>query len=249
MKATSDLSVGPLVGHGSPGTVTLPRRPRALADSQGVDLDLPWRFVPWVIVAVLLNGQRPADPVEVACLPIEGGHPQPPQTWLVQPPQPISGFVTSTHGISHKDVEDAPQFSEIAEQVRTAMAGRVVVGHHLHVDLDVLARAFGSGWRPSVSVNTMRLAIASWPGRPSYRLQVLTEHLDAQLPASARRHRAGPAAVLTTALFLELVQAIARGKGRTPSAGELVTRALPPQLASAAWSRPGGHGDATAGGP
>lgn len=212
-----------------------------MVGSGAPDLDLPWQYVSWTVVHVASNGQRPADPVEVACLPVDGGRPGRVRTWLVRPPRPVSGFSSSVHGITNDDLESAPGFGAVAQEIRDATAGRVVVGHHLHTDLDVLDRAMGGGWRPPVSVDTMRLALALWPDRSTYGLHALAEDISARPPAGVHRHRAGHDAVLAAALFLALARAAAGDLDRRPSAGELVVRALPPRPIPAAADRSGGH--------
>ena len=181
----------------------------------GLGLSRPWRQVPWVVIDVEGNGQRPPDLVEAACLPIDNGIPGQIQTWLVRPPRPITGLVRRIHGISNADVAGAPATAEVAEQIRAALAGRVVIGHHVHVDLAVLGRELG-GWTPPAALDTLRLAKATWPGQRSYGLDQLTTlaRLRAAQPSSippagvGGRHRAGYDTTLTAALFLALTQAV-----------------------------------------
>ena len=119
----------------------------------------------------------------------------------MHPPRPITAAVNRIHGIRDVDVADAPPTAAVAAEIRDALAGRVLVGHHVHVDLAVLRREL-SGWAPSAALDTLRLAKAVWPGRASYRLDALTATAD--FPASSgprRRHRAGYDAEATAALF------------------------------------------------
>lgn len=198
------------LGAGSPG-----------AGAAGLGLGRPWQQVRWVVVDVEGNGQRPPDLVEAACLPIDGGVPGPVQTWLVHPPRPITGLVRRIHGISNADVATAPRTADVAEQIRAALAGRVVIGHHVHVDLAVLGREL-DGWTPTAALDTLRLAKAIWPGRPSYSLDALTSlggpltqptafspaAASALPPAVHGRHRAGYDVTLTAALFLALASTV-----------------------------------------
>ena len=193
-----------------------------------------WANVSWVVVDVEGNGQRPPDLVEAACLPIDGGVPGRVQSWLVRPPRPITGPVRRIHGIRNADVATAPTTAEVAEQILGQLAGRVVVGHHVHVDLAVLGREL-RGWSAPAVLDTLRLAKAVWPGRPSYSLDNLpspTPHRQLLAPsttetASARtdlpptrhgRHRAGYDVALTAGLFLALAQTAAQtGSDRSAS--------------------------------
>src|SRR5689334_10224908 len=67
-----------------------------------------WTSLRYAIADVEGNGQQPPDLVELAVLPITDGVIGEPVSWLVKPPQPITYFATSIHGISGKDVASAP---------------------------------------------------------------------------------------------------------------------------------------------
>jgi exodeoxyribonuclease X len=186
-------------------------------------LDRGWHDAEWVVVDVEGNGQQPPDLLEAACLPIDGGQPGILETWLVRPHRPITGLAARIHGIRNPDVTDAPAVAAVAAEIQAALAGRIVVGHHVHVDLAVLTREL-RGWVAPHRLDTLRLAKAVWPGLPSYRLDALTEHAGIQpVQAAGRRHRAGYDAALTAALFLALSQAA----GRTLTAAALVALAHP----------------------
>jgi DNA polymerase III epsilon subunit-like protein len=181
------------------------------------DLDRPWQDAEWVVVDVEGNGLQPPDLLEAACLPIDSGQPGILQTWLVRPPRLITGLATRIHGISNPDVTAAPPVAAVAAEIQAALAGRIVVGHQVHVDLSVLAHEL-RGWAAPHRLDTLRLAKAVWPGLPSYRLDALTQHAGIQplRQAAGRRHRAGHDAALTAALFLALAQAA--GDGLTAAA-------------------------------
>jgi len=185
----------------------------------GLRLGRPWQQVPWVVIDVEGNGQSPPDLVEAACLLLDDGVPGPARTWLVRPPRPITGPVRRIHGISNADVATAPTTTDIAEQIRAELAGRVVIGHHVGVDLAVLGREL-DGWTAPAALDTLRLAKAAWPGLPSYSLDNLTAYAARLPPPTAPvtsalpstppggRHRAGHDVTLTAALFLALVHTL-----------------------------------------
>ena len=188
-------------------------------------LDRPWQNAEWVVVDVEGNGRQPPDLLEAACLPIDRGQPGILQTWLVRPPRLITGLATRIHGISNPDVTAAPPVAAIATEIQAALAGRIVVGHQVHVDLSVLAREL-RGWAAPQRLDTLRLAKAVWPGLPSYRLDALVQHAGIQPThgATGRRHRAGYDTALTAALFL----ALAETAGDNLTAAELISLAHPP---------------------
>jgi exodeoxyribonuclease X len=186
----------------------------------------PWPEVGWVVVDVEGNGQQPPDLVEAACLPIDSGQPGQVSSWLVRPPRPITAAVARIHRISNREVAAAPAVGEVAEQIRAALDGRVVVGHHVGVDVGVLRRELG-GWQPTTALDTLWLAKAIWPALRSYRLDALAER--AKLPAppevAGRRHRAGHDATLTAGLFVALARAA--DPAGTVSAARLLRQARP----------------------
>jgi exodeoxyribonuclease X len=186
------------------------------------DLDRPWTEAGWVVVDVEGNGQQPPDLVEAACLPIDAGQPGQLRGWLVRPPRPITALVTRIHGIRDRDVADVPPVADVADEIRAALAGRIVVGHQVHVDLAVLRREL-DGWAPLATVDTVRLAKAVWPDLASYSLDALAEHATLRTAGTvgAQRHRAGYDTGLTAALFLALVHAVAAAQSE-PSAADLI---------------------------
>jgi DNA polymerase III epsilon subunit-like protein len=157
-------------------------------------LDRPWQDADWVVVDVEGNGRQPPDLLEAACLPIDSGQPGILQAWLLRPPRPITGLATRIHGISNPDVADAPSVAAVAAEIQAALAGPIVVGHQVHVDLAVLAREL-RGWAAPHRLDTLRLAKAVRPGLPSYRLDALV-----RTPASSQptRSPAGASEPATT---------------------------------------------------
>lgn len=166
---------------------------------------LEWDDLDYVVVDVEGNGVRPPELVEVAVVPIRSGVIGQPATWLVRPTTPITWQAHQVHGISNADVADAPVISEVAHEILAALGTAVVVGHNVHVDLDVLTRSL-RGWWPVERIDTLRLARRAW-SLPGYRLGALVEHrhLDADLPAGLRPHRAAYDALVTARLFVDLV--------------------------------------------
>lgn len=170
-----------------------------------------WHELDYVVVDVDVegNGGHPPELVEVAVVPIRAGVVGEPRSWLVRPPSTITWQARKVHGISDHDVADAPPVADVADEVRTALGAHapgdvVVVGHHVHVDLDVLTRCL-PGWQPVIAYDTLRLARWLWD-LPTYRLGPLAQarHLDRDLPAGMRPHRAAHDALVTARLFVDL---------------------------------------------
>jgi len=64
--------------------------------------------------------------------------------WLLRPPRPLLRESIPLHGITHSDLEGAPDLGEVLDDVLTALAGRVPVVHFRNIErrfLDAGVRA------------------------------------------------------------------------------------------------------------
>ena len=165
-----------------------------------------WTSLRYVVVDIEGNGQQPPDLVELAIVPIEGGHIGEPKSWLVRPDEPITPFVRRIHGITNEQVADAPVFADIEPDVRGALDGAAFVAHNAPVDLGVLRRKL-DGWEPAEVFDTVRLARRLRPRLPSHRLGALVDafFLADDLPVGLTPHRATYDALVTARLFVQLV--------------------------------------------
>lgn len=82
-----------------------------------------------------------------------------------------------------------------------------MVGHHVHIDLDVLTRSL-PGWTPPAALDTLRLARAAHPGLASCRLGALADEFALHDEATRATHRARADAVLAARLLVHLANAI-----------------------------------------
>jgi len=183
-----------------------------------------WASLTYMVVDVEGNGQQPPDLVELAVLPIQSGVVGEPTSWLVKPDQPIKHFATQIHGLSSKDVADAPVFTAIADQVWNALDVPALVAHNAHVDVAVLSRKL-EGWQVPEVFDTLRLARRLLPGRTSYRLGALMNefHLADGLPGGLTLHRATYDVMVTARLFVMLATRAAtleELRGRPPEGAD-----------------------------
>ncbi len=176
-----------------------------------------WRYL---VVDVEGNGAHPPDLVELAAVSITGGVIGEPRSWLVRPTSPITWQARKVHGITNDDVADQPSFDAVRDTVARLLADEVIiVGHNVHIDLDVLGRKL-PGWHAYAVLDTLRVARALLPGLPSRTLGALVNYFDLAngLPEGLRPHRATYDALVTAKLLL----ALAVGKDGLPrSASEL----------------------------
>ena len=54
--------------------------------------------------------------------------------WVVRPPLPLHQQSVTIHGITHSDIEHAPDFGEILDELLPALAGRVAVVHYRAIE-------------------------------------------------------------------------------------------------------------------
>jgi exodeoxyribonuclease X len=164
-----------------------------------------WTSLNYVVVDVEGNGQQPPDLVELGAVPIVEGIIGEPMSWLVRPERPIKYFATRIHGLTNKDVADAPVFTAVKDEVLRVLDGAALVAHNAHIDVGVLDRKLGDWQHPEV-FDTLKLARRLLPPQESYRLGALVEtfKLDEQLPEGLTPHRASYDALVTARLFVRL---------------------------------------------
>ena len=197
-----------------------------------------WSAQRYLIVDVEGNGAHPPDLVELAVVPLLDGVIGIPLSWLVRPSTSITWQARKVHGITNDEVADLPGFDSIRDTVSSYVADEVViVGHNVHVDLDVLGRKLPS-WQPYAVLDTLRLARALLPDLPSRKLGALVEHfgLTVDLPTGLQPHRATYDALVTARLLV----ALATGKDGIPrSATEIHELGGVPQAEPVAETQPG----------
>ncbi len=184
--------------------------------------DWPERLV---VVDVEGNGQTPPDLIEIAILPVRCGQVDPDAAWqaLIRPPRPVTSFAARVHGLTVRDLADAPPWAENAELARALLEDTWIAAHNAHVDYTVLARHL-PGWQPLGVLDTLRLARRAYPGRGGHTLDALLTRTGID-PGSipGRRHRASFDAHATARLLLALA-------GPYTCWADLAAAAVPPGL-------------------
>lgn len=164
------------------------------------------------VVDVQGNGQQPPEIVDIAVLPVDPGtvvRRADMRVWLVRPQRPITPAVTdAVHGIRNADVLGCPSWARVADEVHAAIRGRVLVAHNAAAELRVVSTHLPQ-WRPSLVLDTARLARLVWPGLPGgYGLDRLVTHAGIRAPhiePGERRHRAGYSTWMTGQLLMAMV--------------------------------------------
>lgn len=139
-----------------------------------LNLTAEWTTYRYAVVDLEGNGQQPPDLVELAVVPVIDGQVGEAMSWLVKPHRPIQPMARRFHKISDAMVADQPPVAEVETQMRSALAGHVLVAHNAHVDLGVLRREL-PGFEPEHTIDTLKLARRLAPGQLTYKLGQLVE--------------------------------------------------------------------------
>ena len=107
---------------------------------------------------------------------------------LVNPGKPLPRFITTLTGITDEMLEDAPEFSEIAEDIHEMLRDAVFVAHNVNFDYSFIhaeLQACGYSWNPK-KLCTVRLSRKAFPGFRSYGLENLCRDLGIRNEAAHR---------------------------------------------------------------
>ncbi|MBO9482425.1 3'-5' exonuclease [Salinisphaera sp. G21_0] len=61
--------------------------------------------------------------------------------WIVNPNRPLNKESVVIHGITHSDLEQAPDLEVVLDQVLNALAGKIVVVHYKQIEREFMDRA------------------------------------------------------------------------------------------------------------
>lgn len=161
---------------------------------------------------------------------------------LLRPDHPIPLYITTLTGISNEMVEDAPTFSEVADELLAFFEDCVFVAHNAGFDYAFLKKAFeGVGYRFNPQrLCTVRLTRQLFPGLKSYSLGTLCDHFGID---NAARHRATGDTLATVELFHKLVatdsSGIIHGSVKKGSAEQWLPNLLPAAVFQNLPEKPG----------
>lgn len=135
---------------------------------------------------------------------------------LVNPGRPIPYRVTAVTRITNQMVSRAPRFSEVAEQVLAALAGRVFVAHNARFDwhfVNTEVRRARDLRLDGPLLCTVRLSRRLMRGQlRSHGLDSLTHYFGFENPA---RHRAGGDTLVTARILCRLLELAGERGART----------------------------------
>lgn len=103
-----------------------------------VDADTPLCRVPFIALDLETTGFDPERngivsvglvPFSIRRIQCAGA-----RYWVVRPRRPLSSQSIVIHGITHQDLDHAPDFAAVIDELLQAMAGRVVVVHYRAIE-------------------------------------------------------------------------------------------------------------------
>jgi DNA polymerase-3 subunit epsilon/CBS domain-containing protein len=174
---------------------------------------------------------RVARIVQLGIVAIEHGQLKETEGWeqLLNPGEPIPEATTRVHGITDTDVASAPSFAAMAQQLASRLNDRVVIGHSLAYDFEMLKREHqlaGLDWRQPRALDIRTLARLAAPTLADHSLDRLCEWLDV---ANRARHTALADAIATGEIFIKLVPLLRKSGVRTLAEAEAACARLAEQ--------------------
>lgn len=144
--------------------------------------------------------------IEIGLIQVRGGKVVKRFESLVWTDRTIPPWVARLTGISNENLEGAPTFSDLAENLVGLLDGNVFVAHDIRFDLPFLRWEFarrGIG-RPAVTgLCTLQLSRQFWPDLGSRSLPDLAAHFGID---HGNPHRAGADAAATAGVLLEALK-------------------------------------------
>lgn len=163
----------------------------------------PRRYVICDIEATGLHEEK--DIIEIALITYQDGKITDVYETLVNPLRPVSEFIQDLTSISHRALEEAPKFYDIADAIRLRLEDSVFVSHNTDFDYQLLRQKFqemGQDLKLKTFC-TLKVAQHEIPGLKNYNLDALCSFFGIKI---TERHRAIGDAKATLSLFLELFQ-------------------------------------------
>jgi DNA polymerase-3 subunit epsilon len=134
--------------------------------------------------------------IEIGILKVEGDEVIKEYQTLINPELRIDPFIEQMTGIQFADLEKAPLFSDVKDEIYEILEGTIFVAHNVRFDYGFIRnefRRYGMSFT-SKHFDTVKLARILYPGHRHYNLDAIMERFHIENPA---RHRAfGDAKVL-----------------------------------------------------
>ncbi len=124
---------------------------------------------------------------------------------LVNPEVEIPARSSAIHNIFDSDIVDAPLFTDITEELRALLTGRVIVGHNIGFDVAILRHEFARlslPWHEPAQIDIGQLLGALQPALPDIGLETVASTLDIRIQ---NRHSAAGDCIAAADAWAKLV--------------------------------------------
>lgn len=171
---------------------------KAFYESGCVSADTPLRDVPMVALDFETTGLDASQHsiVSVGLVPftLDGVQLAQARHWIVRPRLPLHQTSITVHGITHSDIDEAPDLEDILEELFACLNGRLPVVHYRNIErpfLDIALRwRLGEGIRFPV-LDTMAIEAHLHPNRNPSRWQRLMGQKPVSIRLADSRQRYG----------------------------------------------------------
>ena len=168
----------------------------------------------YVALDVETTGLNPQndDVIEVAVIVFNDHEEISRYSQLIRPKRPIPMQISRLTGISQEMLESQPRFAEIADELRTQIGDRPIVGHNIGFDIGMLA---GEGFKlENRVVDTYTLATGLLHDVSNFQLGTLAAYFGAEI-SETDRHRALGDTEATKVVFQKLLEMLRSYDGAT----------------------------------
>jgi DNA polymerase III subunit epsilon len=192
---------------------------------------------PVVFVDIETTGgsYRTSQIIEFAAIRVENGEITEKFSTLINPGSPIPGHITRLTGITTANVEYAPYFVEVAEQIHSIMNGAIFIAHHVRFDYSFLKRQLGVcniNFNPRM-LCSVRISRALYPLDKGHGLEAIIKRFNIQ---TVNRHRAYDDAEAIWKFLQIAFKEHGSEKFEQAVNKQLKTRTLPPNLDVSAFN-------------
>lgn len=100
---------------------------------------------------------------------------------LINPLMDFDSFNTYVHGITERDVEDAPTFDELWPVIKPYLSNHLVVAHNASFDMSVLRATLDRYDLPYPEMEylcTVAMSKMIWPELTNHKLNTVADHID-----------------------------------------------------------------------
>jgi DNA polymerase III subunit epsilon len=113
--------------------------------------------------------------IEVAAIRVEAGKVVKTFRSLIDPEIEVPYYITNLTGITTDDLKGAPTFEQVADELRSVLAGAIFVAHNVRFDHSFLKAEFGRLGLPFLprQLCTVKLSRALYPQEKGHKLQDL----------------------------------------------------------------------------